>query len=178
MNFQLEYSIGPTDYVAQQRTADPAGFTRFRNQYWRGVVLSLAVNGAGLWASMEANIAALVFGFLCMLIAGVVQIFRHQHYYDKALSAALAVHRPSKQVNLRVDDRGVFEAIEGVEHFAPWEAVKSYAMTDRVILLELGGGFWSIIPRSAFGKLSDAASEEFLEGLRSKSILKHASSLQ
>jgi hypothetical protein len=169
MHFELEYDVGPAEFVAQHWAVNPDGLERFRNQQIRGSAWSVIVIGAALLASVEAKSSPLIFGFLCMLVYQLIQTFLYRRTYDKAVTSAFA-SRPPRRVTLLVDDRGILEKVEGIESFVPWVAVRSSVAAGQTLLIELKAGLWAIVPKSAFAQLGGTTYDQFLLALQSKAV--------
>jgi len=76
----------------------------------------------------------------------------------------------TKQIRLRVDDKGLHETVDGmVESFAPWAAVKSFALVGEHLLIELAGDLWANVPRSAVAQ-GDKAFDDVVALLRSRGV--------
>ena len=80
-------------------------------------------------------------------------------YGERSLGPPLAERSIRRRdVRLIIDDAGLHEEVEGIRSFAPWQAVKSYARVNDVLLVELAADLWALIPAVAF--LGEGAASE------------------
>ncbi len=174
MPFALEYTLGSAEYLAQQLLVNPRVLRNYKNVHLRTSIFWLAVSVLGLVAAVDTKSASLTLVFLCIVIFQAMYTVAYYRQYSKTLASAIA-DLPTKQVCLLVDERGLHETVEDIESFAPWNAVKSYAILEENLFLELNAGLWSIIPLPALASLSGTAQTEFLELLHAKAIPQYAS---
>lgn len=165
----LEYTLGPADFAAQQRAAQPGAVTRYRNQNFVVRTHWLIAGAAGLFASVRARIDAFAVGFLCLCAFHVLQMVMYKRQYRARVAASVA-HLPPRRVRLVVDDAGFHEETEGIRSSAPWSAVRSVAVVDRTVVVQLNAGLWSVIPQAAFNGGEGAALAAFLAELGARGV--------
>ena len=173
MPMQLQYELGPATYLAYRRLMERGIPKAFLKNYMSWCVLVAGVCFLGIVTAAIAQSLLLGMAFAGVLAGIAFHAASYRRHHEAAVFADVS-QMPVRSVSLRIDDTGFHESVSGVESFAPWSTVKSYALTSETVLLELASGHWSLIPLSAFGSQSDAASACVLAILKEKSIPKMA----
>jgi hypothetical protein len=107
--------------------------------------------------------------FVAILIAIAWEAAGYRRRYEATVAEA-AARVPTRDVSLRIDDVGFHESVAGVESFAPWSAVASYALSADSVSVELASGAWCLIPRAAFGASTDSSLESLVLLLQQHAI--------
>jgi hypothetical protein len=165
----LRYQIGPAEYLAKEKLL--LGHT-LRDAYrnvWTETLLFVAMCALGFVAAVQANSTLLMLVLGTALLAKLTVPWGYKQKFHAAAAALAQKKVRRRDVVLRVDAEGVHEEVEGVRSFAPWDAIKSYAKTDHVLMLELSGDFWALVPDVAFaaGAISE---DQFIGMLRSRGV--------
>lgn len=166
----LRYQIGPTEYLAKERLLNGDTWEQATRTVWRDALLFLGLCLVGLLAGFLAENLFLMLIFLCALIARVTIALEFKKQFLAGMVALAEKKVRRRDVALRVDAEGVHEEVEEVRSFAPWSAVKSYAKADGVLMLELAGELWALIPSVAFLGAGAPSESEFMEMLQSKGV--------
>lgn len=169
MPFDLAYDLGPASYLAHRKLTDRSGLRAFRNGFWIWCGLLAGVSLLGLVAAGLARSLPLLVVFCVTLVSIVFEAATWRRRYKAIITNAVA-RMPVLTVALRVDDQGLHESVAGVESFAPWNAVKSYAASSDTVALELASGSWSVIPAIAFGSTGESSLAAFLALLGQKGV--------
>ena len=171
MHLQLQYELGPATYLAYRRLMEREVPKAFLKGYmsWCALVAGVCFLGIVTAAIAQSLLLGMVFGGV---LAGIAfHAASYKKHYEAAISADVT-RMPVRSVALRIDETGLHESVSGVESFAPWSTVKSYALTSDTVLLELASGHWSLIPLSAFRSQGEEAAASVLAVLNGKSIPK------
>jgi hypothetical protein len=164
MTLRLQFTTGTKEQLAHWEIAngrDPLAGHSYAHEV---VVFALCV--LGMFTAFKAASVMLLIPFLVVAIGAVTGGWRASRHRRKAIAQALA--DPARQnVDLTIDDAGVREVAEGVESFAPWSSVKSYAKLKGTFVLELAPGTAAVIPESA---LAGDVEAKLIAQLKAKSI--------
>jgi len=158
---------------AQALLRDRASSFAFYHYFWVfywGVMAAL-----GVYVSLFGDQIFIACIFVSMFLLYAVAAVPYSRVWRRW---ARQVSRGSarKHVCLRLDERGLHETVEGaVESFAPWSAIRSFAVVDDHLLVELAGDLWANVPRATVVE-GDAAFEEIVQILRARGVAEHPSS--
>jgi hypothetical protein len=166
---ELNYELGPGVYLAYRRMTERNGLREFRNGFWSWCALVAGVGLVGLAAAVMAASLVLSIVFVVVLGAVAYEAASYRRRYDAILEKGVA-RLPVRTVTLRIDDSGLHESVAGVEYFAPWSAVRSYASSPEAFALELASGSWSVIPVSAFSAMGGPSLSTLIAALEQQAI--------
>lgn len=169
-NVSLRYQVGPTEHLAKDRLLNGDTWNQASRTVWRDALLFIVMCLVGLIAGYLAASLFIMLIFLCALIARVTVALEFKKHFLAGMVAHAEKKIRRRDVQLKVDAEGIHEEVEEVRSFAPWSAVKSYIMAEGVLMIELGGGLWALIPQVAFLGSGAPSEDEFLAILRAKSI--------
>lgn len=158
--FELTYTLGPRERLALYAVEQPTAYRQYRNRRFVTSAWALALVAAGLFSALHAKITAfaVLFAIAGVALVGRIALSRRQF---EALTQSVTAAQPSRDVRLVVDDDGLKESSDGIESFAPWRVVRSFADVDQTLLLRLGAGMWAAIPQAAFAATGDGSLEAF-----------------
>lgn len=140
----FEYTIGPEEYLKQQRLLSPSVPAEVLVANRRATINSLLVLGLAMYAAWEARLIALLAGFLFWTAFLVAYAATYSRRYWRQLGVSMNA-LPAKRVRLEVRDDGLHETAEGVQSFAPWSAIIGYSLFGGVLFVELAGRLWAMI---------------------------------
>lgn len=152
---------------------------------WRGRASSLAFYHyfwVGYWGVMAA-LGVYISLFVGQIFFACIFVAMFAFYASRALpysrvwqwSAQQAARDgTTTQARLRLDERGLHETVDGaVESYAPWQAIRSYTLSEDYLFIELTGNLWATIPRSKIIE-GEAVFREAVETLRAHGIPERA----
>ena len=115
----------------------------------------------------QSHLMAMVFVAMFLLYAvRAVPYSRVWKWSAEQINRGAAI----KQIRLRLNEEGLHETVDGlVESFAPWNAIRSFAVVDEHLLIELAGDLWANVPRTTIVEGS-AAFDQLVQTLRSHGI--------
>jgi hypothetical protein len=174
MHLQLQYELGQASYLAHRRLLQPGVPAAFVKGYMSWCALVAGVSFLGVVTAIIAQNLILVIVFAAILAGIAFHATAYRKHYEAALLAE-AARLPVRAVSLRIDEAGLHESVCGVESFAPWNAVVSYAATSDTLAFELASGYWSLIPLTAFGRPGEEAAAPLMTFLQEWSIPKKVS---
>jgi len=162
---EIDYTNSRNDYVVHSSFA--SRHIAFHHYYW--VVYWAVMAGLGIYASFVAG-----FIFVAAIIAGMyIVYFVRAVPYSKVLESTVKrteLVSGAKRVRLRLDDNGLLETVEDqVQSFAPWSAIRRFAVVNDHLLIELAGNLWANVPRTTVVQ-GDAAFDQMVAILRSRQI--------
>lgn len=134
---------------------------------WCGLVAGVSL--LGVVTAVIAHSLLLGFVFVAVLAGIAFHAASYKRHYEAAVSSD-ATRMPIQTVSLLIDEVGLHESVAGVESFAPWSTVKSYALTSDTVHLELASGHWSLIPLLAFGNPGEETVASLVAALNGRSI--------
>lgn len=172
MALTLEYSNDSQAYLAQQKTLAPEQWALAKSAYYRLLAFQCVVLLLAVFAAFKAELIALVGFFIACLVAHIVISVPFSKPRRAAMRSAAGL-REEKQVRLVVDEAGLHETVEGIESFAPWSSVLSFGIHDEVLLVQLKGGLWALIPNYAL-KQPSASVEELVAELKRRGVRERA----
>ena len=169
MRINLQYWIGPTEYLAREyllsREPIRAVFAGYRRETLEYLVLCLFA-GFVAWHTQEVVFVLIALGFIAYKVAWFFQVRRE---FPKAFEAQIQKLAP-REIQLTIDDDGLHETVEGVKSFAPWAAVKSHIQFRDTHFLQLAGDLMAIIPCTAVAKVSPPGEDALISVLTAKQI--------
>jgi len=166
----LRYQLGPDEYLAQQQALIGDTSRQAQRAKWKDTLMFSGACAVGFLAAFQAN------NRLLMLLLGTAGLARLLTPWDHKIKikAQIAAHAEKKvrrrDVSLRIDDEGLHEEVEGVRSFAPWPAVKSFRELGHILLVQLAGELWVVIPDVAFLGAGAPSKSEFIALLQSRGI--------
>jgi hypothetical protein len=166
----LRYQVGPAESLARDRLLHGDMWKKALDAVWRDVLLFGAACLLGLFAAFLAQSNLLMLLFATALLARMTVLIDLKKNFQANLAALAERSIRRRDVSLMIDAEGLHEQVEGVTSFAPWSSVKSYAIADDVLFIELGGALWSIIPFVAFLGAGAPSQAEFLQLLQTQGI--------
>ncbi|TFY96712.1 YcxB family protein [Ramlibacter humi] len=169
MPLQLQYELGPATYLAHRRHMERGVPRAFLKGYLSWCALVAGVSFLGVVTAAIAQSLLLGMAFAGVLVGIAFHAASYKKHYEAAVSADVA-RIPARTVSLRIDDSGLHEVVSEVESFAPWSAVKSYALTSDTVLISLASGHWSLIPLSAFERQGEDAAASVVAVFDGRSI--------
>ena len=166
---EIDYTNSRNDYALHSIFAS----RRFASRHYYWVVYWAVMAALAIYVSFVAGLIFMAAIFAGMYIAYFVQAVP----YSKVVANNVDRSVPGtgmKKVRLRLDDDGLHETVENqVQSFAPWSAIRRFAVVDDHLLIELAGDLWANVPRKAVVQ-GDAAFDELVTMLRSHQILEDA----
>jgi hypothetical protein len=165
----LEYVNDDRVYVAQQLFVHADAWAAAKRNHYIAAVTWVLVLLAASYAAVKAELVFLLFGFVLVLIAHVAHTFPYSRVQRRAIGSAIKALAP-KHVRLVADERGLHETADGIDSFAPWTSVRSFALFEDVLFIELSARLWALVPRYGLQK-SSASIEQLVELLRAKGIV-------
>jgi len=139
----------------------------FCHYFW--IAYWAAMAALGVYVSMIINHIFMAMVFVAMFVLYAVRAVPYSRVWKwsaEQINRGAAI----KQIRLRLNEEGLHETVEGlVESFAPWNAVRSFAVVDEHLLIELAGDLWANVPRTTVVEGS-AAFDQLVQTLRSRGI--------
>lgn len=166
----LRYQVGPAEHLAKERLLNAREWKDATRNVWKDALPWAGMCILGIVAGYLAQSLLLMIVFGCVLFARLSVAWEVVKRFEANLSALAQKKIRRHEVLLRVDREGLHEEAEGVRSFAPWPAVQSYAKVADVLLPELRGGLWALIPAVAFLGSGAPSEEEFVELLRARGV--------
>ena len=171
---EITYTNAGGDQVVQAQALlrDRASSFAFYHYFW--VVYWGAMAALGVYVSLfvgQIFVACIFVSMFLLYAVAALPYSRVWHQWARQVSRGTS----RKHICLRLDERGLHEPVEGaVESFAPWSAVRSFAVFDGHLLIELAGDLWANVPRATVVE-GDAAFEEVVQTLRARGVAEQRS---
>jgi len=171
---EITYTNTGGDQIVQAQALlrDRGSSFTFYHYFW--VLYWAAMAALGVYVSLFVGqiFIACIFGAMFLLYAVVALPYsRVWHRWARQVSRGSA----RKHIRLRLDEQGLHETVEGaVESFAPWDAVRSFAVFEGHLFVELAGDLWANVPRATVAE-GDAAFEEVVQILRNRGVAEQPS---
>ena len=166
----LRYQLGPSEFLAKERLLSSDPWRHARWSVWKETLLVLALCVGGLISSFLAKIPELMLLFGVTFVARLTVPWEQRTNLKTGLIAYAAKRIRYRDVSLKVDEEGLREEVEGITSLAPWRTVKSFALVEHVLILELAGELWALIPKVAFLGEGAPSESEFVALLRQKGV--------
>jgi hypothetical protein len=154
--------------LLRERTSSFAFYHYFWVFYW-GAMAAL-----GVYVSLFVGQIFIACVFVSMFLLYAVVALPYSRVWQR-WARRVSRGTARKHICLRLDEQGLHETVEGaVESFAPWSAVRSFAVFDGHLFVELAGDLWANVPRATVVE-GDAAFEEIVRILRAHGVVEQPS---
>jgi len=168
MSLVLEYLNDHRTAIVQQeflKRKDPTAAER----YYRGLLINAVVLVAACYASYDGQNTPLLAVFVTLLLLMLVRGIPYSKIED-SIAATMASFYPTRRHRLEISDRGLHETVEGIQSYVPWQSVLRFAIHRGVLLIELNGGLWAMVPSDSLFP-SSGTLEQAVQELRKRGVL-------
>jgi len=150
---ELEYENDSSHYIAMQHFLNPDIPIIARCAINQSFALWTIALLCGAYMAYVAQSIAFMAAFLLFLCSRVYEWTTYPSKYWAAIEKTCQ-SLPVKRIRLQIAADGLHETVSGIESFAPWTSVKSFAVFRDILFVELAVGLWSIIPKGALSSTS------------------------
>jgi hypothetical protein len=166
---EITYTNTAGDQIVQAQALLQDRGSSFASYHYFWVLYWAAMAALGVYVSLFVGQIFIACLFVAMFLFYAVVALPYSRVWQRW---ARQVSRGSacKHIRLRLDEQGLHETVEGaVESFAPWSAVRSFAVFDGHLFIELAGDLWANVPRAKVAE-GDAAFDEVVQRLRAQGV--------
>ena len=168
MSLILNYIHDSRVYLTQQEYEHAAAWVVWKRNYQRDLIQAAIVLAAASYAAYEARIITLLVIFLILVFLSLFRLVRSPRTYVYTLNS-MVKKRPTKNVQLVVEDDGLHETVEGIKSYVPWSSIINFGIFKDVLFIKLNANLWAMIPRYGLDDTS-ATLDQLIEVLRKKGI--------
>ena len=174
----LRYQLGPSEFLVKGALINGDSWRQGQLDVWKNTLFIVVLCVLGLFAAHLADNHVLLIIFGASLLARLTVPFEYKNNFKARLVRLAEKRIRRRNVSLTISDEGLLEEIEGISSIAPWHTVKSLSKSDHVLLLELSGDVWLLIPEVAFLGAEALTEAEFMTILKTKGISERCSDLR
>jgi len=172
MTLALEYTNDHRSFVAKYLFERRERVPTDRTLHYKAIGVQVLVLLLACFAAVEAQNIALLGCFAFLLLALLARGLPYSRV-AKNLEAAAAKTFPTRKHRLEVSEKGLNEFVEGIESFAPWSSVHTFAIVRDVLIVQLSAGLFAMVPRYSLAQ-SSATVEQFVDELRRRGVREQA----